>query len=93
MLFANQVGLSQNAYAEHARSVGLDVAKFQACIDSGSFKPLIENDLQAGMAVGVSGTPAFFINGVMVSGVQPASEFESVIDAELANLKWANSVR
>lgn len=93
VLFANQAGLSQNAYAEHARSIGLDVAKFRACIDSGSFKPLIEKDLQAGMAIGVSGTPAFFINGVMVSGVQPASEFESVIDAELANLKRANSVR
>jgi protein-disulfide isomerase len=38
VLFANQGDLNQNAYAEHARKIGLDVAKFQACLDSGSFK-------------------------------------------------------
>jgi len=89
VLFANQGDLSQNAYAEHARKIGLDVARFQACLDSGRFKPLIESDLQSGMAAGVTGTPAFYVNGAMLSGAQPASEFESIIDSELANAKTA----
>jgi protein-disulfide isomerase len=93
VLFANQTDLNENAYAEHARKIGLDVAKFQACLDSGSSRPLIESDLQSGMAVGVTGTPAFYINGAMLSGAQPASDFESIIDLELANAKTANSAK
>ena len=34
--------------------------------------------------VGVNGTPAFFVNGRMLSGAQPVEAFKSVIDAELA---------
>jgi protein-disulfide isomerase len=40
-----------------------------------------------GQAVGVSGTPAFFINGRMLSGAQPFEKFKSVIDSELASAK------
>jgi protein-disulfide isomerase len=93
VLFANQADLKQSVYREHARKIGLDVTKFQACLDSGSFKPLIESDLQSGMAAGVSGTPAFYINGVMIDGARPASEFESIIDSELARTKPANSAQ
>ena len=47
-------------------------------------------DRQA-LTVGVDGTPTFVINGRMLSGAQPPSEFESVIDEELAqqNVKEA----
>jgi protein-disulfide isomerase len=93
VLFANQGDLSQNVYAEHARKIGLDIVKFQACLDSGSSRPLIESDFQSGMAAGVTGTPAFYINGAMLSGAQPASEFESIINSELANAKTANSAK
>ncbi len=36
------------------------------------------------VAVGVSGTPAFFINGIMLSGGLPFEEFQEIIDRELA---------
>ena len=42
------------------------------------------------MTAGVSGTPAFFVNGVLLSGAQPLSAFQKVIDAELARLKWVH---
>ena len=45
------------------------------------------------MAAGVTGTPAFYVNGAMLSGAQPASDFESIIDLELANAKTANSAK
>ena len=48
------------------------------------YKRQVQKDFEDGNAAGVSGTPAFFINGVMLSGAQPASEFKRVIDRDLA---------
>jgi protein-disulfide isomerase len=53
-------------------------------LDSGRHKPAIEQDRQEGLRAGVSGTPGFFINGIFVSGAQPLSAFEKIIDSELA---------
>ena len=39
--------------------------------------------MQAGMDAGVDGTPAFFINGRMISGAQPFEAFKRIIDEEL----------
>ena len=36
------------------------------------------------MAIGVTGTPAFFINGIMLSGAQPYSAFQEIIESELS---------
>ena len=83
-LFANQKALAPADLARHAEAIGLDLEKFAKCLESGAKAPLVEAGRQAGEAVGVSGTPAFFINGVRLSGAQPFSEFKAVIDAELA---------
>jgi len=93
LLLANQGALNPSTYADDARNAGLDVPRFQACLESGRFRPLIENDLQSGFAAGVSGTPAFYINGVMLSGAQPLSEFERIIESELANARSRNPER
>lgn len=82
-LFANQKGLSIDELKAHATAVGLDKAKFDDCLDTGKMKALVDADTKAGGDVGVTGTPAFFINGKLLSGAQPLSEFEKVIDAEL----------
>jgi protein-disulfide isomerase len=39
------------------------------------------------MKVGVSGTPAFFINGRRLSGAVPYEEFKKIIDQELSKGK------
>jgi predicted DsbA family dithiol-disulfide isomerase len=85
LLYANQTRLDPLSLEEYARTAGLDREPFAACLASGKFKVLIESDLQAGAASGVSGTPAFYINGVLLSGSQPASAFESIIESELAD--------
>jgi protein-disulfide isomerase len=41
-------------------------------------------DMELAEAVGVRGTPAFFVNGVSIPGAQPIERFREVIDAELA---------
>ncbi len=83
VLFKNQQTLEVPQLKDHAKGVGLDTASFSACLDSGKYKKAVDEDMAAGQRVGVTGTPAFFINGVMLSGAQPFDEFKKVIDQEL----------
>jgi protein-disulfide isomerase len=87
VLFANQRALEVPKLKEYAQQVGLDGGKFNECLDSGRKAEVVQADLAAGKKVGVTGTPAFFINGIMLSGAQPIDEFKSVIDAELKQKK------
>ena len=59
-------------------------AKFSACLDTHRFKADVDDDIAAGDEAGVSGTPAFFINGRVLTGAQPFDAFKRVIDDELA---------
>ena len=84
-LFEHQTELERDQLAGHALAVGLDPAKFAACVKDDAAKlAAIEADLEAGQAVGVEGTPAFFINGISLSGAQPTEAFSAIIDRELA---------
>lgn len=82
-LFAAQ-DLSTDKLKAMAGEVGLDRKKFDECLASNQFKAAVEKDMADGAEVGVSGTPAFFINGRMLSGAQPFERFKEVIDEELA---------
>jgi protein-disulfide isomerase len=44
----------------------------------------VQRDIDEGTRIGVTGTPAFFINGRPLSGAQPLEAFVRVIDEELA---------
>jgi protein-disulfide isomerase len=83
-LFENQTRLTDADLKQHASAVGLDAAQFNACFDSHKFAQEVEDDMEAGEAAGVNGTPAFFINGRALSGAQPFEAFKRVIDEELA---------
>jgi protein-disulfide isomerase len=83
-LFADQSKLNDDDLKASAAALGMDAAKFNACFDSHKYKARVDADLQAGNEAGVDGTPAFFINGRMLSGAQPYDEFKRVIDEELA---------
>ena len=76
--------LDKDALIEYARKVKLDDNQFGACLTSGKYKAGIDKDLQEGKKAGVSGTPGFFINGIVLSGSQPKDAFTRVIDEELA---------
>ena len=86
-LFANQGALKVDDLKKHAADLGLDTARFNECLDSGKKAELVKKDMSAGEKVGVTGTPAFFINGVVLSGAVPAEDFKAIIDAELAKKK------
>jgi len=76
--------LSTDKLKAMAGEVGLDQQKFDDCLAKTQFKAVIDKDIADGSSVGVTGTPAFFINGRMLSGAQPFEKFKEVIDQELA---------
>lgn len=83
-MFENQQSLSVANYKKWARELGLDGKKFDDCVDTNKYADEVSKDLADGSAVGVTGTPAFFVNGKSLSGAQPFSAFEALIEAELA---------
>ena len=83
LLFKNQASLSAANYKKWAKDLKLDTTKFDACVDTNKYKAEVEKDFSDGQKAGVSGTPAFFINGKMISGAQPYSVFKTEIEAAL----------
>ena len=86
-LFASPSRLAETDLKQHAAELGLDTGKFNTCVDGRKYKAQVEADAQAGEEAGVNGTPAFFINGRMLSGAQPFEAFKRLIDDELASSK------
>lgn len=84
LLYANQATLVRDAFIAHAQSLGMDVATFTACYDEQRHEAEILADYQAGEALGVGGTPTFFINGRPLIGAQPIDAFVNVIEDELS---------
>jgi protein-disulfide isomerase len=62
------------------KDVGLDAAKFNECVDSNRHNDEVLKDKADGDAVGIQGTPTFFINGHVIGGAQPYPVFKKVID-------------
>jgi protein-disulfide isomerase len=67
-----------------AAKVGLKRDAFSSCVASSRHDEAIRADFARGESLGVSGTPAYFVNGRMLSGARPVEAFAEVIDAELA---------
>src|SRR5262249_23531790 len=76
--------LSTEKLKAMAGEIGLDQQKFDDCLAKQQFKADIDKDIADGSSVGVTGTPAFFINGRMISGAQPFGKVKERSDQELA---------
>ncbi|HUL59806.1 MAG TPA: thioredoxin domain-containing protein [Anaeromyxobacteraceae bacterium] len=83
-LFSSQERLAVPDLKGYARELGLDGAKFDHCLDGNDKAKLVESNKKAGEEAGVNGTPAFFINGRVLSGALPLEKFKEVVDSELA---------
>ena len=82
-VFANQQDVSDATLKGYAKDLALDTATFNDCVDSGKYADEVQKDLEDGQEYGVSGTPAFFVNGFSISGAQPFAVFKDIIDKEL----------
>jgi protein-disulfide isomerase len=83
-LFAANGKIDVPELKKYAGELKLDTAKFDKCLDSGEKAKLVEANKKAGEDAGVTGTPAFFINGHPLSGAQPFDAFKTIIDQELS---------
>ena len=82
-LFGDAMKLGQADLKRDAAELGLDTTQFDACVGTHKLEATVDADFQAGVNAGVDGTPAFFINGRMISGAQPFEVFKQIIDEEL----------
>jgi len=92
ILFANWKSENAGAFSDKrlvafAKSLGLDMDKFNTCFNANTFKSQINQDLQAGNKAGVNGTPSVFVNGQLLTpGKIPSyEEVAAAIDAGLAS--------
>ena len=83
-MFADQRQLTDDSLKAKAQALGMDAEGFNQCLDSGQYAAAVQADLDAGQAVGVSGTPAMFINGRFASGALPYDQLAAMVEQELA---------
>src|SRR5581483_5329296 len=65
----------------YAQDVGLDTAKFNACLDSGEKAARVQEDIADGKAVGIGATPTFYINGQKHVGGLNMQDFTSIVSS------------
>jgi len=83
LLFEAQPDFSRDQLIVYAYRLGLDREAFTVCLDSGRHLPAVEADMREGAAVGVRGTPTFFVNGERLVGAQPIEAFREAIQSAL----------
>jgi protein-disulfide isomerase len=86
-LYERSPKASANDLNGFAKEIGLNTESFESCFASGKFKAAVQKDLSEGAELGLTGTPAFFINGRELIGAQPIEAFTAIIDEELALAK------
>jgi protein-disulfide isomerase len=82
-LFAHQDELSEPKLLDLALQADLDTESFEACLAEGRYRERVAADFQAGREGGVRATPAFFVNGRPIFGVESLETFRELIDREL----------
>ncbi len=83
LLFKNYRQLSHARILEIAKSLGLDMNKFEAELDSGKYKKEVAKDIADGDAANVYGTPAFYINGKQYNGDLSLAALKPIFTKEL----------
>jgi protein-disulfide isomerase len=67
-----------------ARTLKLDTARFDQCLDSGEQAEIIRKDVLEGQKLGLTGTPSFFVNGHFMSGAIGYMKLQETVMQELA---------
>ena len=83
----NHGDLSAAHLREYAAAAGLDLARYDADVKANRGADKVQADLSEGVALGITGTPAFLINGQPVLGAQPTATFVAMIQQAAAAAK------
>ena len=84
-LFDHQNELGIDKLKSYAQTLELNSEQFNDCLDSMRYKNEVDKDIVTAKQVGVSATPAFFINGRKLVGAYPEETFVKIIEEELKN--------
>jgi protein-disulfide isomerase len=82
-LFDHQQALGAADLVRHAKDIGLEGKPFEECLNSARHAARVDADIADGKAAGMSGTPGFYVNGIVLQGALPLEEFSRIIDKEL----------
>ncbi|MEU4160783.1 thioredoxin domain-containing protein [Actinoplanes sp. NPDC026670] len=89
-LFDNQQGWGHSqesrasVFAGYAGELGLDMTKYSADVTSAEVAERVKSDAADGVALGVQGTPTFFVNGERFTGQPSYEALKAVVDEELS---------
>lgn len=87
LLFANQQALERADLERYAQQAGLNLRDFRRALDDHRHQAAIQRDMALAQSIGASGTPASFVNGRRLSGAQPLSAFQELVDARLTEAR------
>jgi len=73
-----------------ARALNVDAAAFDKCLDSGEQAAAVEQDRKEGQRLGLTGTPAFFINGHFLSGAVDYATLRQIVEQQLSQTQVAS---
>jgi protein-disulfide isomerase len=68
-------------FRDFARTIGLDIDKYDACVDGQRYAGRIQASVQEGEALGVRGTPSFFVGGQLFQGRATSDDFKALFDS------------
>ena len=91
ILFTKAPKLAPDDLKQYAAEVGLDAVEFEACLGQGIHSTAVQHDVDESKRLGITGTPAFFINGRPLQGAQPIEAFTQVIEDELTRFAASQS--
>ena len=83
-LFAAQLDMEREDLIDHAVAIGIPRDAFVQCLDARRYSDLVDADIEQARALGVTGTPTFFVNGIPLIGAHPVETFREVIEEALA---------
>jgi protein-disulfide isomerase len=78
-LFQNQDKLGAEFYEAVAKQMGLDMARLAVDLKSDRVRAAVVTDANEARRLGITGTPAFVLNGVLIVGARPAEYFDAII--------------
>ena len=78
-MFDNQQQLQRQFLITYATRLGLDVARFTACLGSEEARARVDHDAQEGAALGIDSTPTVFINGRTIKGALDAQRLADAV--------------
>jgi protein-disulfide isomerase len=82
-IFENPRQLGEEDLRARARALELDMDQYDEDFASEETAKIIATDQAEARRLGATGTPAFFINGRLLSGAQPYEAFKGRVDEEL----------